>query len=122
MPPVPWRVRVTNHPGSTREDIEREPDWAKEHKHDHRVGFRNRYDRVPGVTHAQDEDLSGVNNESGEAHKEYEQLKERARKGDLVNFRDIVQNEKDLYLRHPENRSLGWRYVLQFTEDWIRNQ
>jgi nitrate reductase (NAD(P)H) len=120
MPPVPWRVRVTDHPGSTREDIEREPDWSKEHRHDHRVGFRNRYDRIPGVTHSQDE----ISEEHGseEARKEYQQLKERAQKGDLVNFRDIVQNEKDLHLRHPENRSLGWRYVLQFTEDWIRNQ
>src|SRR3569833_2830821 len=28
----------------------------------------------------------------------------------------------DFHLRHPENRSLGWRYVLDTTEDWVKNQ
>ena len=29
---------------------------------------------------------------------------------------------QDLSLRVPENRSIRWRYVLDFTEDWVKNQ
>ena len=46
------------------------------------------------------------------ACEDYKALMEKARKGELINFRDIVLNEKDLHLRRPENRSQGWRYVL----------
>ncbi|KAB5513293.1 hypothetical protein GE09DRAFT_1267342 [Coniochaeta sp. 2T2.1] len=28
----------------------------------------------------------------------------------------------DFHLRHPQNRSLGWRYVLNETEDWVKNE
>lgn len=28
---------------------------------------------------------------------------------------------KDFHLRRPENRSLGWRYVLEASEDWVKN-
>jgi len=29
---------------------------------------------------------------------------------------------QDLSLRVPENRSIRWRYVLEFTEDWVKGQ
>ena len=119
---VSWRVNVTDHPGSSREDIENEPDWKNLHTHDHRVGFRNRSGRLPGITHQDDERIDEAKKFSEEAKAEYERLKERLKKGDLVNFRDLITGEKDLHLRHPENRSLGWRYVLDFTEDMIKNE
>ncbi|KAF2124682.1 hypothetical protein P153DRAFT_301773 [Dothidotthia symphoricarpi CBS 119687] len=120
MPPIPWRVSITNHPGSSRDEISQEPDWDTVHGHGHRIGYRNQHDRMPGITHACDERTDDEFTE--EAKKAYAQLVQRAKEGDLVNFRDIIENEKDLHLRHPQNRSLGWRYVLQFTEDWVRNK
>jgi nitrate reductase (NAD(P)H) len=121
MPPIPWRVKTTNHPGSSREDIEKEPDWNTEHGHEHRIGYKSyRYDRRPGVTHGYDEQETQDHFVS-EAREKYDELANREKKGDLVNFRDVIQDEPDLHLRHPENRSLGWRYVLQCTEDGVKN-
>jgi nitrate reductase (NAD(P)H) len=116
MPPIPWRVHTTNHPGSSSVEIEQEPNWGSEHQHEHRIGYKNRSDRQPGVTHEQDEQYDTETVREG-----YEEVFRREKAGDLVNFRDIVQNEKDLHLRHPENRSLGWRFVLECTEDEIKN-
>jgi nitrate reductase (NAD(P)H) len=50
---IPWHVRVTDHPGSSREEIEAEPDWGK--GHEHHIGYKNFQDRLPGLTHASDE-------------------------------------------------------------------
>jgi nitrate reductase (NAD(P)H) len=119
MPPIPWRVNITDHPGSTQSEIEEEPDWQAGHLHEHRIGYKNRHNRIPGVTHAQDEHTE-VDDLNQEAREGYAKLARKAREGDLVNFRDVVLNEKDLHLRHPENRSLGWRFVLQYSEDWVK--
>ncbi|OCL15197.1 hypothetical protein AOQ84DRAFT_225138 [Glonium stellatum] len=119
MPPVMWKVRVKDHPGSSLEEIQSEPDWAI--GHEHRIGYKNRQDRFPGLTHADDE-IEEAKEQSKEAKKEHEELEERTRKGELVNFRDIIKNQKDLSLRIPENRSIGWRYVLDCSEDWVKNQ
>ena len=131
---TPWSVNVTGHPGSTAEDIGNEPDWSGGHQH--RIGFKNRQDRVPGLTHAADDDeegeISGVwrspSDENYErerfdehAKAEYESLRNSVQKGELVNFRDIILNEEDFHLHDPDNRSLGWRYVLDCTEDWVKN-
>lgn len=88
MPPIPWRVQTTNHPRSTRDEIEKEPDWNSEHAHEHRIGYRNRYNCRPGLTHEQDEYTEAQDVE--EALDGYEKLKEEANAGDLLNFRDIV--------------------------------
>lgn len=116
MPPVPWRVRTTNHPGSSLDEIEQEPNWETEHQHEHRVGYKNRNNRHPGVTHEHDDQ-----DDTQTARAGYDEIARREEEGDLVNFRDIILNEKDLHLRHPENRSLGWRFVLQCTEDGVKN-
>lgn len=122
MPPIPWRVQTTDHPGSTQKEIEQEPDWNKAHRHEHRVGYKSyRYGRRPGVTHADDE-RTADDDDVEKAREGYKVISNKAKRGDLVNFRDIVLNEKDLHLRHPENRSLGWRFVLQCTEDWVKNE
>ncbi|OAQ97561.1 hypothetical protein LLEC1_06394, partial [Akanthomyces lecanii] len=110
-----WTVHVQNHPGSTKQEIANEPDWGAGHQH--RVGFRNKKNRVPGLAH--DGDYS---EEVRTARVLRTELQDEEASGQLVNFRDIIEHEPDLHLRHPEHRSLGWRYVIDTTEDWIKNQ
>jgi len=133
---IPWRVQVQTHPGSSAQDIEDEPDWQGTGQH--RIGYRNRQDRLPGFTHDEDEgqvpelttaSSSGVSSEEEEeekfdeeAKRDFQALQQRASRGDLLNFRDIIGGEKDFHLRYPANRSLGWRYVLDYTEDWVKNE
>ncbi|KAK4553809.1 hypothetical protein LTR86_008984 [Recurvomyces mirabilis] len=128
---IPWKVQVQGHPGSSAQDIKDEPDWTR--SHEHRIGMRNRQDRLPGLTHDEDEgELPGLSTGSSsseteeefelKAKKEFKQLQDREKRGDLVNFRDVIEGEEDFHLRYPENRSLGWRYVLDTTEDWIKTQ
>lgn len=88
MPPVPWHVRVKQHPGSTTEEIEDEPEWGSGHQH--RVGYKNRDDRWPGLTHLGEEEEEDVE----EAVEEYKELAQKEKKGDLVNFRDVITHEK----------------------------
>ncbi|GKT58265.1 nitrate reductase [Colletotrichum tofieldiae] len=97
-------VKKKDHPGSSRQDIENEPDWGS--GHNHRVGFKNRDNRVPGYI--------------AEAKGKLSAFHHRIDDGDLVNFEDIINAQEDLSLRHPENRSVGWRYVLDVTEDWVK--
>ncbi|KAH7066591.1 hypothetical protein BKA63DRAFT_495511 [Paraphoma chrysanthemicola] len=118
MPPVPWRVWTTNHPGSTRAEIDEEPNWDREHHHQHRVGYKNRHNRRPGLTHEHD----GHEDYIEQARDGHDDLTRRSDVGELINFRDIVLGEKDLHLRHPENRSQGWRFVLQCTENWVKDK
>jgi hypothetical protein len=40
MPPIPYRTYVKGHPGSSKEEIENEPDWSSAKHH---IGYRNRY-------------------------------------------------------------------------------
>jgi len=116
MPQIPWTVKVRQHPGSTAEEISNEPHWDATHPH--RVGFKNNQNRVAGITHSSDE----YQNEVKEAKEKQEELRKHVDHGDLVTFRDVIKDQKDFHLEHPENRPLGWRYVLNTTEDFIRNQ
>ncbi|MCJ1245312.1 hypothetical protein MMC30_002516 [Trapelia coarctata] len=118
MPQIPHYVKVRQHPGSSREDIENEPSWNNGHQH--RIGYRNRQDRIPGVTHSGDEKLEDVAFKR-EALKELDQLQERVSKGDLINFRDAIKQQEDFHLRRPDVHPGGWRYVLNTSEDWIKN-
>ena len=137
MPQIPWQVTVQDHPGSSATDIEKEPDWASTGSQ-HRVGLKNRQDRRPGLTHTGDEQVdeppelthSSSSEESevdlsdeaaGKAAKaKFEDLTTRKGKGELLNFRDIITHEPDLHLQQPENKSIGWRYVLDATENWVK--
>lgn len=92
MPPIPYSVSVKDHPGSSREDIENEPQWDV--GHNHRVGFKNNQNRTAGLTHTQDEPEEDEEVETEEARQRFDELKKRAKKGDLLNFRDILNNEK----------------------------
>lgn len=91
MTPTPHRIRVQQHPGSSQRDIENEPDWGAGHQH--RIGYRNRQDRIPGLTHQGDEKEEDGDFER-EALKELDQLHDRIKKGNLINFRDAISQQK----------------------------
>ncbi|GAB1318017.1 hypothetical protein MFIFM68171_08227 [Madurella fahalii] len=113
---VPWEVNIKDQPGSSEQDIRDEPDWVQ--RHSHSIGFKNKDGRRPG--HAdRDSDHEG---EIEDARRQLEELRRKIDTGALVNFRDLIQHQPSFHLRHPENRSLGWRYVLQTTEDWVKNK
>lgn len=113
---MPWTVTVQPHPGSSTQDIANEPEWGL--GHEHRIGFKNRSNRLPGITHKEDRH----HEDAVEEEKEQAQLQEEAKEGKLLNFRDLIQHQEDFHLRYPENRSIGWRYVLNATEDWVKNE
>lgn len=133
MPPLPYTVHVRDHPGSSAQDIKDEPDWSATSS-EHRIGYKNRQDRRPGLTHAYDDesdelpDLSRSASSPDEsdieeyAKEEFQELKSETQKGKLVNFRDIIEHEPDLSRLNPEDKPLGYRFVLEATEDWVKNQ
>ncbi|WZH46568.1 nitrate reductase NADH [Fusarium acuminatum] len=116
LPSTVSQLKVQAHPGSTAEEIHNEPDWAAGHQH--RVGFRDRNNRLPGITHKDDEHREDVALEK----QNHLAIQQKAMSGELVNFRDLIEKQEDFHLRYPQNRSLGWRYVLNATEDWVKNK
>ena len=91
MPPIPYTVSVKDHPGSSWEDIQNEPQWGV--GHNHQVGFKNNQDRIAGITHRHD-DLDQSDEEPEVAKQRFEGLLNSAKKGDLLNFRDFMNNQK----------------------------
>ncbi|KAL2260218.1 hypothetical protein VTK26DRAFT_5856 [Humicola hyalothermophila] len=112
---VPWVINVTDHPGSSEQEVRDEPDWIKLRTHS--IGFKDREGRKPGIAHPDRERQEEIE----EARRLREELSQRESTGDLVNFRDVIRYQTDLHLHHPEDRSLGWRYVLETTEDWVKS-
>jgi nitrate reductase (NAD(P)H) len=84
----PWTVKVQAHPGSTAEEIHNEPDWAAGHQH--RVGFRDRNNRLPGITHKDDEHREDVALEK----QNHLAIQQKAMSGELVNFRDLIEKQE----------------------------
>lgn len=83
-----WKVTVQDHPGSSWDDILNEPDWNV--GHNHRVGYTNRDNRIAGFSSKYDE----YEKELERTQEDDENVKERKKQGDLVNFRDVVKNQK----------------------------
>ncbi|CRK27704.1 hypothetical protein BN1708_014926 [Verticillium longisporum] len=106
-------VEKRDHPGSSEQAIENEPDWGA--GHNHRVGFKNVDGRVPGYSGE-----PGGPKYWEKAMKKYEALLDRKRKGELINFRDVIDGEDDLRLIHPQDRAVGVRFALDCTEDWVK--
>lgn len=103
---IPWTVRVQPHPGSTADEIRNEPNWTADHQH--RVGFRDRNDRLPGITHQDDESHS---DDIKQEKERYLKLKKKAKSGELVNFRDIIENqevERNSLTDHGNNKLIGY--------------
>jgi hypothetical protein len=98
MPAPPaTAATVSDHPGSTYDEIAREPNWGS--KHQHRIGFINRSGRIAGLTHDGDyptrfedrnEDERAFVEEAQRKHRE---LRAREQRGDLVNFKDVMHGQ-----------------------------
>lgn len=94
MPPIPHRIRVRRHPGSSQSDVDNEPDWGAGPLN--RIGYRNQQARFPGLTHTGDEWEEQTEFEQ-RALKEQEELKSEIKKGELVNFRDAI-TQQEVYI------------------------
>lgn len=81
---------MKDHPGSSAQEIKDEPDWTTGHHH--HIGFKNRQDFVPGVTHPHDE----YDEEVERATRAWVLLRAEAQRGQLINFRDLVNNQEVL--------------------------
>jgi len=75
---LPWRVQVRAHPGSSAQEIHDETEWTGGHQH--RIGFRNRQDRLPGLTHDEDADerpesdtSNSTSNTDGSSEEEFDE-------------------------------------------------
>lgn len=80
------------HPGSSRAEILNEPDWAESRSH--QPGFKDCYGRYAGSA-----DIGDSFDETGErltARKKVFELEKRATTGQLLNFREIVNEQKEL--------------------------
>lgn len=121
--PGPRDPYIRYHPGSSRQQIEEEPDWGK--GHNHRIGYRNRQERNAGFTH--DGDHDSYENEDDrkyreEALRERRQLNQGSKAGGLVNFQDVAKDRWDFRDRHPDRYPPGWRTMIEAREDWIKKE
>ena len=94
---MPWTVTVQPHPGSSTQDIANEPEWGL--GHEHRIGFKNRSNRLPGITHKEDRH----HEDAVEEEKEQAQLQEEAKEGKLLNFRDLIQHQEVRQVSNSQN-------------------
>lgn len=81
-----WTSNVQHHPGSSEQDIANEPDWGAGHQH--RVGYRNSNNRVPGLTGEGD-----YHAEIEQAQRARDELRNEVSTGELVNFRDLIEHQ-----------------------------
>lgn len=93
--PAPRHPHVRHHPGSSHHEIANEPHWSGHH--DHRVGFRNRHGRFPGLTHDGDYENEEDQRFAEEAVRKYQDLWQRVKKGDLINFQDVARGQTVSY-------------------------
>lgn len=126
---MPWdrltAAVVSDHPGSSEQEITDEPDWAKVHNHQHRIGYRNRQGRRPGLTHDGDHDPYKKAEDREfveEAIRKYKDLRERAGKGELLNFQDIMKDQTDFHKHRPDCYPPGFRFVVAAREDWVKQE
>jgi nitrate reductase (NAD(P)H) len=89
MPPIPHRTHHKAHPGSNQDEIDNEPDWKA--GGNHRIGFRNKHNRFPGLTHVGDDEEQEFEHE---ALGKITNLQSKIKKGELVNFRDVIKNQE----------------------------
>ena len=84
----------------------------------------NGQSRVPGLTHSGDEIEDSDphdEREAEEAQSRYQKFGEEVKEGKLVDSRDSIKAQEDFHLRRPNVHSVGWRYVLNAKETWIKN-
>ncbi|KAK5405206.1 hypothetical protein LTR06_008901 [Exophiala xenobiotica] len=94
--------------------------------HQHRIGFRNRQERVASFTH--DSDLPDPDEQeedekfTEDAMRKYQDLRQRAKKGDLINFQDLIKDQTDFHRHRPNVYPSGFRFVVISTEDWVKKE
>ena len=124
---MPWdkltAAVLSDHPGSSAHEIAEEPNWGS--GHNHRIGYRNRQGRTPGFTH--DGDHDPYENEDDrrfteDAVRKYKHLRQEAKKGDLINFRDVMKNQTDFHQHRPDCYPPGFRFVVWAREDWVKQE
>ncbi|OAX79705.1 hypothetical protein ACJ72_05973 [Emergomyces africanus] len=120
MTPHAHHTRPRYHPGSSKKEIEEEPDWQTAGLH--RIGLRNGENYIPGLTHRGDEWLKQELEYEEHAINVEDELKRSLERGDLITVRDVMTKQEDFHLRTPEVFSKGWRYALHTTEDFIKYQ
>ena len=93
MPPIPYRTYVRGHPGSSQKEIDNEPDWSSAKHH---IGYRDRFDRVPGLVQSGDESDSEDSQDSflKEAAEESDELQKDLKQHKLVNFREAKEKQE----------------------------
>lgn len=96
MLPVQRGVQIKHHPGSSVNEIEQEPDWEAGHQHD--VGFKNQQDRIPGLTHG-DNEVEEDAEFSSEAFKAYQNLDAKTEEVDIVGMDSSCSRTNYLSLR-----------------------
>ncbi|EAS29271.3 nitrate reductase [Coccidioides immitis RS] len=107
------------HLGSSKEDIESEPNW-QEVPH-HRVGYRDQHGRIAGISHLEN-DLDKDKEFLEHARQLADELRRRKERGDLLTVVDFMRDQEDYHLRMPAKHPSGWRYVLHTTENFIKNE
>ena len=87
------RTLPTYHPGSSKQDIENEPDWTS--VPGHRIGFRDTHGRVLGLTHQDDEEGATLDREFLKlARCKADELRRKAERGDHLSVADYMQNQE----------------------------
>lgn len=124
---MPWekltKTTISSHPGSSEQEIASEPDWSS--GHNHRIGFINRQGRTPGYTHDGDHDPYETEEDrkfAEDAMQKYKDLRQRAQKGELINFQDIMKDQTDFHKHRPECYPPGFRFVITAREDWVKKE
>lgn len=98
MTPPPHDTQPSkSHPGSSGDDILNEPDWHKTYAH--RIGFRDRHDRQPGLTHHGDEwDTEEKRRFLIQGKKEAEDLVKELGEHELLSVRDFMTKQEVCHL------------------------
>lgn len=87
----PHRTAPTYHPGSSKADIENEPDWAKVPYY--RVEFRDSHGRVAGVSFPED-DLEKIQEFLEHARQLADRLRQKKERGDLLSVVDFMRDQE----------------------------
>lgn len=119
MAPIPYRTKVSNHPGSTKKEIARESRSAS----NHRYGSLNTENRIAGSSGIddllEDDDIE----EAAEGRSDYKDLVvKKEGEGNLFTVCDVVKAQIDWTLKNPSEHPVHSRYVLAVTESEIKDQ
>lgn len=92
MSTLPHRTAPTYHPGSSKEAIENEPDWAQ--VPGRRVGFRDSHGRTLGFTQQDDEKWEVDHEFLEQARRKDKELRQKAAKGEHLSVADFMKKQE----------------------------